>query len=118
MFTLLGSVAANGCVSTTRTLESAGEICSSTRATDAPAALATYSVGRRALRSSTAYTRCQSIACSAAARGGAMEHEAVARHRLHARHRARMRGRVADERGVDAVGDRVAQGQRVRRDEE
>jgi hypothetical protein len=37
----LGSVGASGCVSTTRTLGSTVEIFSSTRATEAPAALAT-----------------------------------------------------------------------------
>jgi len=54
MSTPFGSLAESGWVSTTRTSGSVAEIRSSSRATDAPAALATYSVGLADVRSRAA----------------------------------------------------------------
>jgi hypothetical protein len=48
----------------------------------------------------------------------AAEDEVVARHPFQRVHRARVRRRVTDEGGVDAVRHRVAERERVRRNEQ
>jgi hypothetical protein len=51
-------------------------------------------------------------------RGEVVEREATLCDALHFVHRGRMRGRVADERGVDAVRHRITECERVGRDEQ